>query len=199
MAAGHIPQESLHAVYPCNLVKGVANQHHIACGCGFFVLLLCMDVPAVAQRHHAILTAVTCEGHSLAYKNLRSRSRLESVIFLFCFPIVSPCVLGVDEPSLAEWQAEINKQQRELVAMQAALPTSVNLGLTALQLSKVCMHCTVPVNCLCPPLSICVLWTIWLFACETSVLRPRVLFKQMLASIFCSSTRFALITAPLLI
>ena len=42
-----------------------------------------------------------------------------------------------EEPSLAEWQAEINKHQRELVAMQAALPTSVNLGLTMLQLSKV--------------------------------------------------------------
>lgn len=45
---------------------------------------------------------------------------------------------------MAEWQTEINKQQRELVAMQAALPSSVNLGLTALHLGKVHihMHCT---------------------------------------------------------
>ena len=42
-----------------------------------------------------------------------------------------------EEPSLAEWQAEINKQQRELVAMQASVPSSVNLGLTALQIGKV--------------------------------------------------------------
>ena len=45
-----------------------------------------------------------------------------------------------EEPSLAEWQTEINKQQRELVAMQAALPSFVNLGLTALHLGKVYIH-----------------------------------------------------------
>ena len=45
-----------------------------------------------------------------------------------------------EEPSLAEWQTEINKQQRELVTMQAALPSSVNLGLTALHLGKVYIH-----------------------------------------------------------
>ena len=39
-----------------------------------------------------------------------------------------------------EWQSEINKQQRELVALQAALPSSVNLGLTSLHLGKVRMH-----------------------------------------------------------
>lgn len=43
-------------------------------------------------------------------------------------------------PSLAEWQSEINKQQCELVAMQAALPSYVNLGLTALHLGKVYIH-----------------------------------------------------------
>ena len=42
-----------------------------------------------------------------------------------------------EEPSLTEWQTEINKQQRELVVMQAALPSSVNLGLTALHLGRV--------------------------------------------------------------
>ncbi len=42
-----------------------------------------------------------------------------------------------EDLSLAELQAEINKHQRELVAMQAALPSSINLGLAALQLGKV--------------------------------------------------------------
>ncbi|KAL0019092.1 hypothetical protein WJX77_000912 [Trebouxia sp. C0004] len=42
-----------------------------------------------------------------------------------------------EELSLSEVQAEINKHQRELVAMQSALPASINLGFTALQLVKV--------------------------------------------------------------
>lgn len=42
-----------------------------------------------------------------------------------------------EEPSLSELQAVINKQQKELKALEAALPASVNLGLTSLQLGKV--------------------------------------------------------------
>lgn len=50
---------------------------------------------------------------------------------------MQPVQARSEEPSLAEWQTEISKQQRELVALQAALPSSVNLGLTVLQLGKV--------------------------------------------------------------
>ena len=42
-----------------------------------------------------------------------------------------------EEPSLSELQAEVNKHQKDLRALEAALPLSVNLGLTALQLAKV--------------------------------------------------------------
>ena len=51
--------------------------------------------------------------------------------------VIWPMQAKSEEPSLAEWQSEINKHQRELGAMQTALPSSVNLGLTALQLGKV--------------------------------------------------------------
>lgn len=47
-----------------------------------------------------------------------------------------------EELSLTEVQAEINKHQRELTAMQAALPTSVSLGLAALHLVKVATPCS---------------------------------------------------------
>jgi len=46
-----------------------------------------------------------------------------------------------EELNLSEVQAEINKHQRELVAMQSALPASINLGFTALQLVKVGLQC----------------------------------------------------------
>ncbi len=46
-----------------------------------------------------------------------------------------------EELNLSEVQAEINKHQRELVAMQSALPASINLGFIALQLVKVGLQC----------------------------------------------------------
>ena len=45
-----------------------------------------------------------------------------------------------EELSLSELQAEINKHQRELLALQSALPTIVNLGLASLHLGKVSYH-----------------------------------------------------------
>lgn len=66
-----------------------------------------------------------------------------------------------EEPSLNELQAEINKHQKELKALEAAVPVSVNLGLTALQLGKVSLHvvpCTVCLGTMSGPDQFAALW-----------------------------------------
>lgn len=70
-----------------------------------------------------------CTHNSVCFESRSSRG--------FQVAVIWPMQARSEEPSLAEWQSEINKQQRELGALQTALPSSVNLGLAVLQLGKV--------------------------------------------------------------